>query len=126
MDETGDGLIAQLRELVRNEIVLARREIGGKLQGLAFGVVFLAAALVFALLSAVAFLIAGVFLLSLVVPTWAAAFIVMIALVICAAIFGLVARGFIARAMPLVPERTVASLKREMTWTKLRHAFRLT
>jgi uncharacterized integral membrane protein len=113
---------AEIGLLVRNEIALAQREMGAKLKSAAFGVVFFAVAAVLALFAVFALIVTAIAALALVLPFWAAALIVAVALIVIAGILALVGKARIAKAVPPVPERTIDSLKEDVQWVKTRVA----
>ncbi|MGH7756829.1 MAG: phage holin family protein [Vulcanimicrobiaceae bacterium] len=111
-------LLIQVGALCQGEFALAQRELGSKVRGLALSGLLAGAAVVFAILGTFALLITLIALLRVVVPLWAAALIVMAALFVLAALFALAAKSLIAGAAPLLPERTIKSLKETYTWAK--------
>lgn len=113
-------LVAQIRQLLHYELLLAQKELGGKVRGVALAGLCLGAALACAALGGLGLLVTAVVLLALVVPLWAAALIVTGAFLVLAAISALAAKSFLAGVAPLLPERTIESLKEDLTWAKRR------
>ncbi len=113
---------AEIGQLVRNEIALAQREMGAKLKSAAFGAVFFAIAAVLGIFAVFALIVTAIAALALVLPFWAAALIVAVALLLIAGILALVGKARIAKALPPVPERTIDSLKEDAQWVKTRVA----
>jgi hypothetical protein len=106
-------LTADLRVLVRQEVALARAEIGDKMSHL--GPIAIGGVLAFVGLQA--FAATAILALSLVLPTWLSALIVGAVL---ALVGGLLAwsgyRGIKARGV--MPQETVESLKEDAQWAK--------
>ncbi len=113
-------LAAQIGQLVRNEIALARAETGAKLKSAAFAGIFFAVAAVIAVFALFALVVTAIAALALVLPFWAASLIVTAILLILAGIFALVGRARVSKALPPVPKRTIASLKEDVQWVKTR------
>src|SRR5690349_2391305 len=98
-------LSAQVSELVRGELALARTERRDKGTRLGVGAGLAGAAGVVALGGALALLTAVIAALALVMPVWAAALIVGVVLLVVAAVLGLLGRRQIKNATPPVPEQ---------------------
>jgi uncharacterized membrane protein YqjE len=120
----GSVSIAQLLErlstdiatLVRQEVELAKAELTEKAQSAAAGMVLLLVAAGCALAAGAVLIAAFVLLLSTVMPSWLAAFIVFVVLVTVAAPAGLAGVSRVRRATPLKPERTIAWVKEDLRW----------
>ena len=69
---------------------------------------------VFAFFAALVFTAAAVLALALVVPAWAAALIVGGALLVLAALIGLIGYGQLKRGVPLTPTETIDSVKEDV------------
>jgi uncharacterized membrane protein YqjE len=117
-------LTAQTSRLVRDEIRLAQKEIQESIANAGKGAGLLSAATVLAFLglaTAVAAIVAG---LSLVLPVWAAAAIVAVALFAAAAIAAMVSKKEIKQVAPAVP-LTTDSVKNDIQEVKdARHGTR--
>jgi len=113
-------LIAQVGQLLRYELLLAQSELRPKIRSVAFAALSLGAAIACAALGGLGLFVTAITLLATVLPLWAAALIVMGGFFMLAAIFALAAKSFIAGAAPLLPERTIASLKEDVSRLKSR------
>lgn len=103
----------QVRELVRAEFELLKAEVIAKLALAGIGVGFLAGALVVLLLFLGVLLTAAVLALALVMPGWAAALVVAFVLLLVIVVLVLLGIRSLRESMPPVPERSVASLRRD-------------
>ncbi|GIM95131.1 phage holin family protein [Paractinoplanes toevensis] len=118
---TGD-LVRQMSEqvstLVREELTLARIEMveKGKRAGVGAGLFGAAGALALYGLGAL-FVTVGA-LLALVMPAWAAALIVTVALFAAAGVAALVGKSQVSQALPPEPEAAMASGKRDVETVK--------
>ena len=126
-ETTDESLIDALKRMVgeatlllRQEFDLAKTEISRKLRGLGLGAGFLIVAALLAIGSLATSSACLILALSLVVAPWLAALIVTALYLVGAVILGLVGRSFVSRAIPPVPDRTIASLKENVTWLKTR------
>jgi hypothetical protein len=115
-------LLTQFGHLWLKELSLAYDEMSGKLHGVMLATVSGAAALAFAVVGLVAAVITAIALLRLIVPLWAAALIITVLVFGCAALLALAAKSFIARASPLLPERTLNLLREDLKWAKTRRS----
>ena len=123
----GESLIGLARSLVRGMVALARLELTRARQEIwqmaapaRAGAILLLAAAAFALGVVIAIVVFLILLLDalLPVPGWAAALIVMGALLIGAGLLGWagIRRIFAARVWP--PEETIAAVKEDVAWAK--------
>lgn len=122
-ESLADALKRASREavtLVRQEFELAKIEIVSKLKGLGVGAAFLILAALLLVASVATLTATLVLAFSLVVAPWLAALIVTALYLVVAIVLALAARGFITRAIPPVPERTLESVKENLTWLKTR------
>jgi Flp pilus assembly protein TadB len=114
-DPTTSELVQRLTEqvsrLVRDELKLAQSEMTRKGTRLAQGVGLLGGSSVLALYAAACLLAAAVAALATVLAAWLAALIVGAALLICAGFGALAGKRQASRAIPLVPQETVESVK---------------
>jgi uncharacterized membrane protein YqjE len=107
-------LSAQLSELVRGELALAKAELAQKGKRAGIGAGLAGAAGVLALYGVGALVATVIAALALVLPVWAAALIVAVVIFIVAGVLGLLGKNQIQRATPPVPENTVESVKRDV------------
>ncbi len=118
---TGE-LIARLSEqtstLVRDEMRLAQAEYSAKAKHAATGLGMFGAGGLLALYGLGALVAAAVIALALVVPGWAAALIVGGILLAVAGVVSLLGRKQVQEATPAAPERTVRSVKRDISDVK--------
>jgi len=98
-------------QLFRDEIESFKQEIAKKVKGVAIGAGLVAVAVFFLVLMVIMLLIAAVFGLATVVPTWAAALIVAGSLLLIAAIFALIG---VAQFKKGDPGKTVDSVKKDV------------
>lgn len=107
-----------VKQLVHDEIALAKAELLGKVKSLGIGAGLMAAALVVLLYLVGVLLTAAVLALSLVLPGWASALIVAGVLLIVAAVLALVGFRILKRGLPPVPTETIDSLKADLRAVK--------
>jgi uncharacterized membrane protein YqjE len=119
-------LVGQTTRLAKLELELAKAEFSGKAGSLGMGAVLLIAAGLFGFLSLCVITAAVVLALATTLAGWAAALIVFAAYIVLAALMALVGVGKLKHATPLVPERTIESLKGDLKWveTQLKSAER--
>jgi uncharacterized membrane protein YqjE len=110
----------QVSELVRAEIRLAAVEMKDKGRRAGVGAGMLGGAGLIAGYGVAALLVAIVAALDLVLPLWAAALIVAVVLLGAAAVMGALGRKQVAESGPPVPERAVASTRRDINEIKER------
>jgi uncharacterized membrane protein YqjE len=104
----------QIRELIQQELRMARAELMEKGRRAGRGAGMLGAAAVTALFGVGTLLAAVVLALDLVLPAWAAALIVAAVLLMAASIMAMVGRAQTSRAVPPMPEHTVESVRRDV------------
>ena len=107
-------LSAQISELVRGELALAKAELAQKGKRAGIGAGLAGTAGVLALYGVGALITTVIAALALVLPVWAAALIVAVVIFIVAGVLGLLGKNQIQRATPPVPENTVESVKRDV------------
>jgi Putative Actinobacterial Holin-X, holin superfamily III len=112
------AMSADLSRLVRNEMQLAQTEIGAKAKTAGVGVGAFGSAGVMALYGLGLLLAAAVLGLSLVLPAWLAALIVGVVVLAIAGVAALIGKKKVEEAAPVVPERTVASVKEDVAEIK--------
>jgi uncharacterized membrane protein YqjE len=103
--------------LVRNEIMLATRELGKKATVTGRAVAVVMVALLLALASIIFIGVAGMESLALVLPRWAAALIVAGVFLIVTSIFA-VAGANRLKSLSLKPKQTIETLKEDGEWLK--------
>ena len=106
------GLATDIQDLVRGEIALARSELDQKFERVTVAAIWLIGGALFAFAGLVVFAEGIAAALALVLPTWAAALIIGVAIIIVGA---LVARSGLAMLSlkSLTPDRTAASLQKD-------------
>jgi hypothetical protein len=112
------AMSADLSRLVRDEIQLAQTEITAKAKQAGVGVGAFGGAGVLALYGVGVLIAAAVLGLSVVLAPWLAALIVGIVVLAAAGVVALVGKKKVSEAAPVVPERTVASVKEDVAEIK--------
>lgn len=107
-------LSAQLSELFRRELELARTELTAKGKRAGAGAGLAGAGGVVALFGVGALVAAAIAGLATVVPVWLSALIIGVALLVVAGILALVGRGRLRRATPPVPEQAVQGVQSDV------------
>jgi len=115
MAEVLRDIIGNVQEMVRSEVRLARVELRDEASKSARAGAMLAAGAVMGLIAGVFLLVCVAQLLDLVMPDWAAALVVALALGIPAAI--LISRGRERLHVPM-PEKTIENVKENVEWMK--------
>ena len=103
---------------IDNEVQLAQNEVEAKVKTAGVGVGAFGGAGVLALYGLGVLITAAILGLSLVLPAWLAALIVGVVLLAIAGIAALIGKRKVDEARPLVPERTVASVKEDVAEIK--------
>jgi len=116
----GKKVAADLRELARLEIELARSELTSKGRKAAIGLGLFVAAAVVALTLIAALLTAVILAVALVIPGWAAALAVAGVLALITAACVLVGIGFVRSAVPPLPKQAIETTKENVEWLKAR------
>lgn len=121
--ETSTGeLIGRLSEqtsaLVRAEMRLAQAEMSAKAKQAGVGIGMFGAGGLLALYGIGAGVTTAILALALVLPAWAAALIVTVVLLAAAAVASLVGKKKVAEVTPVIPERAVANVKRDVAEVK--------
>jgi hypothetical protein len=107
-----------VKTLVKGELELLKAELLAKLKILGVGAGLLVGALAVLLYFIGVLLTAAILALSLVMPGWLAALLVAVVLLIVAAILVWIGYRTIKKAMPPLPEETIASVKRDINVIK--------
>lgn len=107
------------RELIKKEIRLAKAEVMESVTVARTGAVWLAVALVPALMALVSLPIALIFALNKMLQPWAAALIASGILLVLAGILALIGVKKLKKTHP-VPERALASVREDVEWVKHR------
>jgi hypothetical protein len=107
-------------ELVRQELELAKAELGEKGKQVGKGAGILGAAGVVGLLAAGALTASLILVLSEAMDGWVAALIVTVVYGAVAAVLALRGRDKVREGMPPAPEETVESVKEDVQWAKTR------
>jgi uncharacterized membrane protein YqjE len=105
---------AQMSTLVRDEIALAKAEMGEKAARAGRGAGLFGAAGVVSLYGVLGVLTALVLLLAMAMPPWVAALLVGVVLLVVAGVLALVGRSEVRRATPPVPEEAVRGVKADI------------
>ena len=113
-------LSEQTSTLVRQELDLARAELTQKGKRASRGAGLLAAAGVAALLGLGALTACLILVLDAVMPAWLAALLVALAYAAIAAALAASGRSRLREAGPIVPERTVETVKEDLQWARTR------
>ena len=109
-------VLANIQDIVRAEVRLAKAELGEELNAARSGALLIGAGAIAAIFSALFLLLACVYALGRVVPNWAAALIVAAAVGVAAAVtLGLGLKRF--KTIQAAP-KTAASLKENVRWAK--------
>ena len=115
-------LSADGSQLVRDEIALAKMEVGEKAKKVGLGAGFFGAAGVLAAYALGVLLAAAVLALALVMPAWAAALIVAAVLLVGAGVAALLGRSNVKDGTPTVPEAAIENVKADIaTVQEARH-----
>ncbi|MFB7176208.1 phage holin family protein [Streptomyces sp. NPDC056257] len=108
----------QISELVRGEMQLARAEMTQKGKRFGKGGGFFGAAGLIGILAAQALVATCIAALALVLPVWASALILTAVLAVVAAVTALAGKKQISEAGTPVPEKTIGSVKADLTAIK--------
>ena len=105
-------------DLVTGELALLKYEIIGTLKAFGIGAGFLVGALVFVFAMLGVLLTGIVLLIAIWLPGWLSALIVAFVLLLVAALLAFLGYRSIKKGLPAVPEKTIASLKRDLKAVK--------
>ncbi|MGC4875629.1 phage holin family protein [Micromonospora sp. DT43] len=104
----------QVSRLIRDELTLARAELTQKGKHAGIGIGLFGGGGVLAFYGLGALVVTAILLLDLVLPAWAAALIVAVALFLVAGILALVGKKQVSRAVPPMPAAAVRSLRADV------------
>jgi uncharacterized membrane protein YqjE len=119
LSEIVQDILADIQNIIRAEIRLARTELNEKAQKIKLAAGFFGVAAIFGLMGAFCFLAACVAALALVMPFWLSALLIAIALFAMAAGAYIAARNRFAK-VDAVPHQTVETVKEDIEWAKQR------
>ena len=117
---SGKKFAADLRELVRLEIALAKSELASKGKHAAIGVGLLLVALLTVFLLIATLVTAAVLAFALVVPGWAAALVVAGLLLLVTGACVVIGIQALRSAVPPLPKQAIQSSKENIEWLKAR------
>ncbi|MGY2874328.1 putative membrane protein YqjE [Marmoricola sp. URHA0025 HA25] len=121
-EPTIGALVHQLSEeipqLVRSEIRLAQAEVTQKGRRVGMGIGMFSAAGLLAFFGVATLVATAVLALAEALPAWLSALIVAAALLVVAAVFGLVGKHRVSEGQPLKPERAVAGVREDVAVLK--------
>jgi hypothetical protein len=109
---------AQITQLVREELQLARAEMTVKAKRFGIGGGLFGGAGLLAVLGLQALVVTAIAALALALPVWASALITAAALLLVAAGLALAGKREVARAVPPTPEQAVAGLRADVETIK--------
>jgi Putative Actinobacterial Holin-X, holin superfamily III len=110
-------ILRNLQEIVRAEVRLAKAEVGQEIAKFKMATVWLVAGAIAGLFGLLFLLLAAFHALTGVMPDWVAALTLAGALLLVAALALMLGLGRLKRLNPL-PERTVATMKENVTWAR--------
>lgn len=110
----------QAQTLIREEIELAKAELGEKGKRAGIGAGMFGGAGLFGLFAFGAFTAACIGAVDLLVPFWAAALIVAAIYGAIAGVLALTGKNKVQSATPPIPEQAVETVKEDVAWTKQR------
>lgn len=111
------GLAADVQDLVRGEMALARAEFEQRLHRLIMAFVWLMGGALFAFAGLVVLLQGAAFALALVIPAWAASLAIGVVILLVGALFARTALGRLSLGA-LAPVRTAANLQKDANLIK--------
>ncbi len=111
-------LSTQLTALIRQEVDLAKAELSQKTKRLGVGAGFLGTAGLLTVFAFGALVAAAIAALQSILPLWAAALIVGVAILAVAAILALMGKSEARKGAPPVPEQALQSTKEDAAWLK--------
>jgi hypothetical protein len=120
LGEVAKNLTSDVSLLVRQEIELAKAEMGQKARTAALGIGMFGGAGIVALCAAGALTAFAVLVFSIFLPEWAAALIVGAVLAALAVVLVRQGKQRVADAGKPIPEQTIETVKEDVEWTKNR------
>jgi Putative Actinobacterial Holin-X, holin superfamily III len=120
LGEVAKNLTSDVSLLVRQEIELAKAEMGQKARTAAPGIGMFGGAGIVALCAAGALTAFAVLVFSIFLPEWAAALIVGAVLAALAVVLVRQGKERVADAGKPIPEQTIETVKEDVEWTKTR------
>jgi len=117
---SGKKVAADLRELARLEIELAKSELAAKGRNAAIGLGLLIAAGIGGFMLIATMVTAAILAIALVVPAWAAALIVAGLLVLIAGACVLIGVKCLRSSVPPLPQQAIETSKENVEWLKSR------
>jgi uncharacterized membrane protein YqjE len=120
LGEVAKNLTSDVSLLVRQEIELAKAEMGQKARTAAPGIGMFGGAAIVALCAAGALTAFAVLVFSIFLPEWAAALIVGAVLAALAVVLVRQGKQRVADAGKPIPEQTIETVKEDVEWTKNR------
>ena len=117
---SGKKFAADLRELVRLEIALAKSELASKGKHAAIGVGLLLVALLTVFLLIATLVTAAVLAFALLIPGWAAALVVAGLLLLVTGACAVIGIQALRAAVPPLPKQAIQSSKENIEWLKAR------
>ena len=101
-------------QLIRSELELLRQELIARLKGTGIGLGLLIVALNLVVAFVLLLVLAGVFALALLMPTWAAALTIAGVVLVIALIVGAIGAKLVAGTRSPLPTRTIANVKEDI------------
>src|SRR5436190_14986405 len=120
ISEVVKTLSEEASTLIRQELNLAKAELGQKAKSAGIGLGLMGTAYVFARLMIATGTAAAILALAIVVPAWAAALIVTALWGVIALVLVLVGVRKVKGGMPPVPQLTIETVKEDVEWLKSR------
>jgi Putative Actinobacterial Holin-X, holin superfamily III len=112
-----NDIVGNVQDIVRSEIKLAKAEVADDIRDAKSSAVIVGAGLLAIVVGVLFLLLAGMYALTLVLPTWGAALLVAgIAVVTGATLFGVGVKG--RRSKGTVMPRTAARIEENLKWAK--------
>lgn len=112
------SLVADVGLIARREAELAKIELKEKASKAGVAIGLLVAGAAFALYALGVLIAAAVLGLAIVLPAWAAASIVALALIVIAAVLALIGRAKLREGAPYAPTRTLATVEEDIGWMR--------
>jgi VIT1/CCC1 family predicted Fe2+/Mn2+ transporter len=112
------SLVADVGLLIRREAELASIELKDKAAKAGAAIGLMVAGGVVAFFGVATLVAASVLALAIVLPAWASALIVAVALFVVAAVLALVGRARMRTATPLAPRRSIAAAQEDIAWMR--------